>query len=168
MFNDLSVNESVISKAVILVYRYGNYVHTKLKVKPLRKILNSFYKLFDLIVVKIIAGADVPATCTIGKSIYFPHGGKGVVIHPNAIIGDNVKIYHQVTIGSGGMGNNNAPKIGNNVMIGTGAKVLGDITIGSNSKIGANAVLLSSIPDNSTAIGIPAMVIPKKELKNAN
>lgn len=84
-----------------------------------------------------------------------------MVIHPNAIIGENVVIRQHVSIGTnakpgqGGL----APKIGNNVMIGAGACILGNITIGDNVSIGANAVVLCDVPDNCIAVGVPARVI---------
>ena len=87
----------------------------------------------------------------------------GVVIGETAEIGDNCVIYHQVTLGGTGKDKGKRhPTLGDNVMISTGAKVLGPIYIGSNSKIGANAVVLEDIPENSTAVGIPAKVVRTK------
>ncbi|WP_183243577.1 DapH/DapD/GlmU-related protein [Anoxybacillus mongoliensis] len=99
---------------------------------------------------------------TIGENLIIAHGGNGVVIHPDAIIGNNVTIFHQVTIGinPGELGKSTkAPIIGDNVFIGVGAKIIGDVKIGDNVKIGANAVVVKNIPANSTVVGNPAKII---------
>lgn len=91
---------------------------------------------------------------------YMPHGLKGIVISDKAKIGKNATIFQQVTVGVTEFGGN-APTIKDNVFIGAGAKVLGDIVIGNNVKIGANAVVLHDVPDNCTVVGIPAKIINK-------
>ena len=152
---DKNVNDSPISKSVLATYRYGNLI-TTLKIPLLKQALWFTYKILDLIIVKTIANADIPAESKIGKNLYLAHGTNGIVIHPKTVIGENVKIYHQVTLGSNGTGNNQAPIIGSNVFIGVGAKVLGRVTVGDNAKIGSNAVVLKDVPKNTTALGIPA------------
>ena len=90
----------------------------------------------------------------------------GVVIGETSEIGDNVTIYHGVTLGGTGKEKGKRhPTVGNNVVIGAGAKVLGAITIGDNVKIGANSVVLKDVIINSTAVGIPAKVLKKTELR---
>lgn len=104
-------------------------------------------------------GIEIHPGAQIGKGLVIDHG-MGVVIGETAIIGDDVLIYHGVTLG--GNGNEKIkrhPTIGNNVMVGCGAKILGDITIGDNSQIGANAVVTKSTPANSTVTGIPGKII---------
>ncbi|MGH9726699.1 MAG: serine O-acetyltransferase, partial [Candidatus Acidiferrales bacterium] len=87
--------------------------------------------------------------------------GLGVILDPRCVIGENVRIDQQVTIGIR-WDEKVAPIIGNNVRIGAGAKVLGSIKIGNNVRIGANAVVLQDIPDGATAVGVPARIILKK------
>ena len=100
-----------------------------------------------------------PSRATIGDGLFIDHGA-GVVIGETAEIGNNVTLYHGVTLGGTGKDEGKRhPTIGDNVLIGTGCKVLGPITIGANSRIGANSVVLSCIPANATAIGIPACVV---------
>ncbi|MDM0611805.1 hypothetical protein QTH09_12320 [Clostridium perfringens] len=83
----------------------------------------------------------------------------GIIIHKDVVLGDYCTIYHQVTIGSNDKGNvNDVAKIGNNVYIGSGAKIIGPLNIGNNVKIGANAVVVSDLPENSVAIGVPAKI----------
>lgn len=107
-------------------------------------------------------GIEIHPGATIGKRLFIDHGN-GIVIGETAIIGDDVVIYHGVTLG--GVSTNKVkrhPTIGNNVMIGCHAIVLGDIKIGDNCKIGANSVVLKSVPKNSTVVGIPGRVIKRK------
>ena len=86
----------------------------------------------------------------------------GIVIGETSIIGDNVTIYHGVTLGGVSLEKGKRhPTIENNVIIGAGAKILGNITIGDNSKIGANSVILKDVPKNSVAVGIPGKIITK-------
>lgn len=102
--------------------------------------------------------AVVPFRAEIGPGCLLAHGGSGVVVHSRARIGRNVMISQQVTIG--GSGHSNAlPVIGDNVYLGAGAKILGPVTIGNNSVIGANAVVVKSIPSRCVAVGVPARVI---------
>lgn len=109
---------------------------------------------------RILFSCDIPCTVSIGKRMHLPHFGLGVVIHPKAIIGDDVTIYQQVTIGA----RNGAWNIiiGDNVILGAGSKIIGTLTIGNNCRIGANSVVLKSIPDGSTAVGIPAHIILRR------
>lgn len=99
-------------------------------------------------------GIEIHPGATIGKNLFIDHG-TGVVIGETAIIGDNVVIYHDVTLG--GILNTTKkrhPTVGNNVIIGCGSKILGNINIGNNVKIGANSIVLKNVCDNSTIVGI--------------
>lgn len=115
---------------------------------------------------RILFSCDIPVESCIHKSVIFSHNALGVVIHEDAKIGKNTKILHHVTIG-GNMGKKmmlddkviSVPIIGENVLIGVGAKILGPVKIGNNVKIGAGAVVLNDIPNNATAVGIPAKII---------
>ena len=104
---------------------------------------------------------DIHPAATLGHRVFIDHG-VGVVIGETAIIGNDVIIYQQVTLGgvSTSKGKRH-PTIENNVVIGAGAKILGNITIGKNSKVGANSVVVKDVPPDSTAIGIPAKVIKR-------
>lgn len=104
-------------------------------------------------------GIEIHPGATIGKGLFIDHG-TGVVIGETAIIGNNVTMFHGVTLGGvGKVKGKRHPTIGNNVFIGTGAKILGDITIGDNSKIGANSVVLKDIPNNATVVGVPGKIV---------
>lgn len=104
-------------------------------------------------------GIEIHPGATIGRRLVIDHG-MGIVIGETAEIGDDCLIYHGVTLGGTGKDvGKRHPTIGNNVLIGTGAKVLGPIKVGDNSRIAANSVVLKDIPEDSTAVGIPARVV---------
>ena len=104
-------------------------------------------------------GIEIHPGATIGKRLVIDHG-MGLVIGETAEIGDDCLIFHGVPLGGTGKDvGKRHPTIGNNVLIGTGAKVLGPITIGDNARVAANSVVLKDIPENCTAVGIPARVV---------
>ena len=108
---------------------------------------------------RFITGIEIHPGAKIGKRLFIDHG-MGIVIGETATIGNDCTIYHGVTLGGTGKEKKKRhPDIGNNVMIGCGAKVLGPIKIGDNVKIGANAVVLKDVEKNTTVVGVPAKVI---------
>ena len=116
---------------------------------------------------QIITNIDIHPACTIGRRVFLDHAF-GVVIGETAIVGNDVLIYQGVTLGGVSLdrGVKRHPTIGNHTVIGSGAKVLGDITIGENCRIGSNSVVVKSIPNDSTAVGLPARIIDKGRDKN--
>lgn len=108
---------------------------------------------------RFLTGIEIHPGAKIGKGFFIDHG-MGVVIGETAEIGDHVLIYHGVTLGGVSLEKKKRhPTIGNNVVIATGAKVLGAIVVGDNARIGANAVVLKDVPPNSTVVGIPGRVV---------
>jgi serine O-acetyltransferase len=108
---------------------------------------------------RFLTGIDIHPGATIGKRFFIDHG-MGVVIGETAEIGDDVLLYQGVTIGgTGGAKGKRHPTIGNNVVVGAGAKVLGNIVIGDYAKIGAGSVVIRAVPEHSTVIGIPGRVV---------
>ena len=117
---------------------------------------------------RFITGIEIHPGATIGKGLVIDHG-MGVVIGETAEIGDNCTLYQGVTLGGTGKDiGKRHPTLGNNVMVGAGAKVLGPFRIGDHTKIAANAVVLAEIPENCTAVGIPAKVVKKQGVKVEN
>ena len=109
-----------------------------------------------------ITGIEIHPKAQIGNRFFIDHG-EGVVIGETTIIGDDVLIYQQVTLG--GTGNEHGkrhPTIGNNVIIGAGAKVLGNITIGDNTRVGAGSVVVDNVPEHCTVVGVPGRVVQQK------
>lgn len=104
-------------------------------------------------------GIEIHPGATIGKGLFIDHG-MGVVIGETTIIGDYCTIYQNVTLGGTGKDcGKRHPTLGNNVLVGSGAKVLGPFTVGDNARIAAGAVVLSEVPANATAVGVPARVV---------
>ena len=108
---------------------------------------------------KFLTGIEIHPGATIGKGLVIDHGS-GVVIGETAEIGDNCTLYQGVTLGGTGKDTGKRhPTLGNNVMVGSGAKVLGPFKVGDGAKIASNAVVLEQVPDNATAVGVPARVV---------
>ena len=137
------------------------------------QISNFFYKAgFDLIAriisqtVRFFTGIEIHPGAKIGKNLFIDHG-MGVVIGETSEIGDNVTIYHNVTLGGSSPSIDSErqrhekrhPTIGNDVVIGSGAQIIGPIRVGNNSRIAANAVVVKDVQENATMVGIPAKVV---------
>lgn len=146
------------------------YVHYKgIQAVVLYRLSNWFYNKGYKIIADLIrnyniriTGCDIGPSSIIGKGLVLPHPN-GIVIGENSIIGEDVTILHQVTLGLKDKGIILHPNIGNNVFLGAGAKILGDIKIGNNVDIGANSVVITDLPDNCVAVGIPAKVVKFKK-----
>ena len=106
----------------------------------------------------IITQSDIAPQANLGRGLMLPHPN-GVVIHEDAVIGDDCMIMQQVTIGMIGTGQ--VPRIGNGVYIGAGAKIIGKVEVGDGARIGANAVVVDDVPAGCTAVGVRARVIKK-------
>lgn len=136
------------------------------------RIAHFFYKHKFFFIARLVSqlsrfftGIEIHPGAKIGRGLVIDHG-MGVVIGETAEVGDNVLIYHGVTLGGTGKDKGKRhPTVGNNVVIGSGAKILGPIKIGDNSKIGANAVVLKEVPEGATAVGIPAKIIVRSKAK---
>ena len=110
-------------------------------------------------ITRIITGIEIHPGASIGNRFFIDHG-EGVVIGETTVIGDDVLIYQQVTLGGTGKEHGKRhPTIGNNVIIGAGAKVLGNITIGDNVRIGAGSVVIDDVPEMSTVVGVPGKIV---------
>lgn len=145
--NTLSIILLYPSIHALFFYRIAHFLNN-LHLYFLARLLSQITRFFT--------GIEIHPGATIGKGLFIDHG-MGVVIGETSIIGDDVKMFHGVTLG--GVGSEKGkrhPTIGNNVTIGCGAKILGNITIGDNANIGANAVVLKDVPNNTTSVGVPA------------
>ena len=142
----------------ILAYRVSHKLYLSRHYLPARAVSQ---------LARFITGIEIHPGATIGKNFFIDHGA-GVVIGETAEIGDNCTLYQGVTLGGTGKDTGKRhPTLGNNVMVGAGAKVLGPFRIGDNSKIAAGAVVLEEIPPDSTAVGIPARVVRRKGERTA-
>jgi len=131
-------------------YRIAHFFY-RLKLKLVGEMISYF--------VRMVHGIEIHPNATIGKRLFIDHG-MGVVIGETAVIGDDCLIYQGATLGGTGKEHKKRhPTLGNNVMVGAGAKILGNITIGNNVKIGANTVVLRDVPDGETIVGPKGQVI---------
>jgi len=144
---------------VLVIYRFGRW---RYNIRPalLRKLFSLIYRVLYTLV-QIMTGIEFPCEVQIGRNFVIDHFG-GIVVSGYAKFGDNCRIRNGVVVGLRRVDDPCAPTIGNNVDIGTGAKILGPISIGNNVVIGANAVVLVDVPDNSIAVGVPATIKPKR------
>lgn len=148
----------------MVIYRFGRW---RYGVRPalLRKLFSLIYKVLYKII-QIVTGIELPCEVIVGRNFVIDHFG-GIIISGYARFGDNCRIRNGVVVGLRRVDEPVAPVIGNNVDIGAGAKVLGPIRIGDNSIIGANAVVIEDVPENSIAIGVPAVVKPRRQPSQA-
>ncbi|MCD6080760.1 MAG: serine O-acetyltransferase [Candidatus Omnitrophica bacterium] len=140
----------------IIFYRIAHFL-SQLKIPYLPRIISQF--------ARWLTGIEIHPGARIGKGLFIDHG-MGVVIGETTIIGNNVTLYQGVTLGGTGKERGKRhPTIGDNVVIGAGAKVLGNIRIGNNVQIGANAVVIKDVPDNSTVVGVPGRIVKREGKK---
>ena len=136
----------------ILAYRVSHWFY-KNKFLTVARIISQIARFFT--------GIEIHPGAKIGKRLFIDHG-MGVVIGETAEIGENCLIYQGVTLGgTGKQQGKRHPTLGDNVMVGAGARVLGPFKVGDNSKIAANAVVLEEVPSNSTAVGVPARIVKR-------
>ena len=134
----------------IINHRIAHFFHRH-KMRFLARVVSQWSRLWT--------GIEIHPGAKIGRRLVIDHG-MGIVIGETAEIGDDCLLYHGVTLGGTGKDQGKRhPTIGNNVLVSTGAKVLGPFKVGDNARIAANAVVLSEVPDNSTAVGIPAQIV---------
>lgn len=140
----------------VLMYRVAHWFY-KQKLYTVARCISQFARL--------LTGIEIHPGAKIGKGFFIDHGS-GVVIGETTEIGDNCLVYQGVTLGGTGKEKGKRhPTLGNNVMVGAGARVLGPFKVGDNAKIAANAVVLEEVPPNCTAVGVPARIVRKNGKK---
>ena len=142
----------------VAVYRFGVWSDTQ--AAPLRSLLIFAYNRLSSLV-SLFTGVHLDRRTRIGQGFHIIHTG-AIRVHPDATIGDRVGIMHGTTLGMN-IGREGAPQIGNDVLISTGATILGPVEIGNGAMIAANSLVVSNIPENTTAIGVPARIMPSSK-----
>lgn len=141
----------------LIAYRFAHRLH-KWHIPLIPRIISY--------ITRIITGIEIHPAAKIGRRFFIDHG-EGVVIGETTTIGDDVLIYQQVTLGGTGKDQGKRhPTLQNNVIIGAGAKILGNITIGEGTRIGAGSVVVDDVPENSTVVGIPGRVVQRHFVNN--
>ena len=144
----------------LTMYRFGRWANDEAPA-PLRTPAKAAY-LVGFKLVEMLAGVSLPAHARIGKGLYIGHFGN-IIVHPDTIMGERCSLSQGVTIGVLGGERQGVPRVGNDVYIGAGAKILGDVTVGDGAVIGANAVVLVDVPPGATAVGVPARIIVRND-----
>lgn len=144
---------------VMVVYRFGRWRYG-IQQRWLRLPFSFVYKLLK-VGSQILTGIELPCEVTLGRRFLIEHFGD-IIISGDTVIGDDVIVRNGVTIGLRRTGERGAPVIGHRVDIGAGAKILGPIRIGDDVAIGANAVVITDVPANTLAVGVPARIIPRR------
>lgn len=150
---DLKVNDYRITPIfILLVYRTCNKIYYSKMNKFIKKIILVFMKIFQKLFVDILFGVEIHCEARIGKGLRIVHP-RCIVISSSAVLGENCTIFHETTIGVNEHKKDlRAATIGNNVYIGTGGKIIGNVSIADNCRIGANAVVTKDMPENSTVV----------------
>ncbi|MSN96821.1 serine O-acetyltransferase [Campylobacter sp. FMV-PI01] len=134
----------------LINHRFAHYLYRK-NFRRIARVISGISRIFT--------GVDMHPGAVIGRKVFFDHA-TGIVIGETAIVGDEVLLYQGVTLGGVSLEKiKRHPTLEDGVIVGAGAKILGNITIGKNSKIGANAVVTKDIPPNSTVVGIPGKIV---------
>lgn len=140
---DLESNEDEAGRWAVRLIRAGNQ-----SFGPFRKCCT--------LLLRVLCGLDFPLSVHPGPGLRLPHGSRGSVLHPKTKIGERVTIYHGVTIGVAGKGRMGVPVIEDDVYLGAGCCILGDVTVGAGAVVGANAVVTSDVRAGATVVGAPA------------
>lgn len=138
----------------ILLHRIAHWLHTQVGLKLLARIISHFNRW--------VTGIEIHPGADIGTGFFIDHG-MGVVIGETAVIGDDVTLFQGVTLGGTGKARTKRhPTLEDNVVVGAGANILGDITIGHGARVGAGSVVVQSVPENATVVGIPGRVVKRE------
>lgn len=163
--DDLSVyREGILAQGfwALEIHRFGRFT-LRIRPRPLRAVFRAVH-IFLSKLSEIAFGISLPAQAQIGRRLLIEHFG-GIIVHGSAVIGDDCIIRQGVTIGMSHRERySEAPRIGDRVDIGAGAKLLGGISIGDDAAIGANAVVLHDVPANHAAVGVPAVNRPRRNV----
>jgi serine O-acetyltransferase len=158
---DLYRNRTTMERLVVLTYRFRHWGRTRSPRLPWR-LLGLALAPWEFLL-RLGFSGQVSSECVIGRRIRFGHVW-GIVIHPSVVVGENCSIYHQVTLGVNEHRHPiTGPRIGDRVDIGAGAKVIGAVTVGDDCVIGANAVVVTDVPPNHVAVGVPAVCKPRRD-----
>jgi serine acetyltransferase len=146
---DFARNPWPLDRATLIVFRFGQQVRTR------GILLRFLWWILDLVYLRLLIGAELPPDVDAGPGLRLPHAGRGVILHPTARLGEDVTLYHRVTLGNSGR-RERAPVLGDRVYVGTGATIIGEVTVGEGAAVGAGAVVTHDVDPETTVTGVPA------------
>jgi serine O-acetyltransferase len=166
VFQDWRANRAnQFSRAVMVTYRVGHLIGDSSMAQPVKTVLSLAHKVVSAFVLKIVNAGYIQPQAEIGPGLRLPHGLNGVFINRNARIGADCVIYQQVTLGDNfATGGWEAPTLGDRVVIGAGAKVVGPVFVGDQAMVGANSVVSKDVPAGTVAVGVPARILQLSKL----
>lgn len=169
MLQDWSVNSSLYARLLLVSFRIGS-LRAAAAGRLTRLLLGPIYRVAELLFGRILGQAQLDPRATVGPGLRLPHGGNGIVLNASAELGRDVVLFQQVTIGVDpfARGTYRSGRIGDRVVVGAGAKIVGDLTIGDDAIIGSNAVVIDNVPACATAVGVPARVIEQDGPRKVN
>lgn len=144
-------------RITLVIWRFGQSGHEAPGL--LGFAMRRLHGLLDFLWTRAVVGAELPRSVAAGPGVTLHHAGRGVIVHPTAVLGARVTMFHRVTIGVRGEGK--APTILDGSYLGAGSSVLGEITVGPDAQVGAGAVVLTDVPEWHLAVGVPARVTPR-------
>ncbi|GIF71242.1 serine acetyltransferase [Asanoa siamensis] len=153
---DFARNRDPLTRAVLLVFRYGQWADRRRGAA--RLLLGLPHKVANLFLLRLGVGCDLPPQLACGPGLRLHHAGRGLAVHKRAVLGANVTLFHDVAIGQ--RDNTGEPTLEDDVVIGVGARVLGPVHLGQGAKVGANAVVLDDVPAGGSALGPRATIRP--------
>ncbi|WP_326557683.1 serine acetyltransferase [Micromonospora sp. NBC_01796] len=160
---DFARNRDWLTRAVLLVFRYGQWASRRSGAT--RLLLALPHKVANLLLLRLAVGCDLPAQTTCGPGLRLHHAGRGVAIHRRAVLGADITLFHDVAIGQ--RDNTGEPILEDGVMVGVGARILGPVRLGAGARVGANAVVLDDVPAGGTALGPRATIRPASRTQPA-
>lgn len=147
-------NRSAAQRVVMLIFRFGQYQHARGR----HGVLFQLWRVADLLLLRLLFGAELPPSARVGPGLALPHCGRGVVLDAAVEIGENSMIFHGVTIAAERVGDG-APRLADNVMVSPGACIVGSIDVGSGARIGPNAVVVRDVAPRSIVFSTGCRVI---------
>jgi serine O-acetyltransferase len=151
---DFARTESKDDRRTVFVFRIGQFAYAD---KRRRLPVYAAWRILDRFYMRWCVGCDMPPSVRCGPGLLLHHAGRGVVLHPKAILGADINMYHGVTIGQAGP--DRPPIIGDRVYLGVRSSVLGPISVGDDAKIGAGAVVVRDVAGATTVVGVPAKAV---------
>lgn len=157
---DLAANPSILVRAFLVNYRIARWVFLGSLPVPVKRFARLIHLVLNNVLILPLGGGELHPTCAVGGGLRFAHRLNGVIVHPGAVLGDDVTLYPGVVIGArwDDQDRVSSPVIGDRVIIFPGAKILGGVTVGADAVVGANAVVIRDVPSQGRALATPATI----------